>query len=115
VVEVGVAERGADQEPVELRLGQPVGSLEVDRVLGGQDEERIRRRMDRAADGDGALLHHLEQGRLGLGRGPVDLVGQHHVREHRAGAEGDLTGTGVVDRGARDITGKQVGGELDAA
>ena len=38
------------------------------------------------ADRDLALLHHLEQRALDLGRGPVDLVGEQEVREHRARA-----------------------------
>jgi len=40
------------------------------------DEERLLERVDRPADGDRVLLHGLEQGRLRLGGGPVDLVGQ---------------------------------------
>ena len=33
-----------EQEPVELRLGQRVGALVLDRVLGGGDQERVRQR-----------------------------------------------------------------------
>jgi hypothetical protein len=40
-----------------------------------------------AVDGDGALLHRLEQRRLGAGRCPVDLVSEHHGGEHRPGVE----------------------------
>ena len=43
--------------------------------------------VDRAADGDRVLLHRLEQGRLRLGRGPVDLVGQDDLREDRPALE----------------------------
>ena len=32
------------QEPVELRLGQLVGALVLDRVLGGRDDERVGQR-----------------------------------------------------------------------
>ena len=39
----GVAEVDPHREPVELRLGQRVGAVELDRVLGGDDEERARR------------------------------------------------------------------------
>ena len=52
------------------------------------------------ADGDLALLHHLEQRRLHLGRGPVDLVGEQEVAEH--GAQLGVEGARVrpVDPGA---------------
>ena len=43
-----------------------------------------------AVDRDLALLHRLEQRGLGLGRRPVDLVGQQQVGEDRALAEGQL-------------------------
>src|SRR5581483_3228356 len=58
------------------------------------------------------LGHDLEQRRLDLGRGPVDLVGQHDVGEH--GAELDLEGLRrrLVDPGADEVGGDQVGGEL---
>ena len=49
----------------------------------------------RAVDGDLALLHRLEQRRLGLRRGPVDLVGEHDVGEQRARAG---SGTCSVER-----------------
>ena len=53
--------------------------------------------------------------RLGLGRRPVDLVGQHEVGEHRALAELEPSRRRVEHDGARDVGGQQVGGELDAA
>ena len=76
-----------EEEAVELRLGQRVGALHLDRVLRGQDEERSRQRVADRADGHGLLLHGFEQRRLGLGRGAVDLVGQHEVGEDRPGLE----------------------------
>ena len=45
-----------------------------------------------------ALLHDLEQRRLGLGRGAVDLVAEHDVGEHRAALELELAVSLVVDR-----------------
>ena len=68
--ELGVARRDVDdelqQEPVELRLGQRVGALVLDRVLRRGDEERVGQRPGDAVGRDLALLHRLEQGRLGL-------------------------------------------------
>ena len=84
-----VADRRAQQEAVELGLGQRVGALVLDRVLGGDHEERPGERVGHAVGGDLALLHGLEQRGLGLGRRPVDLVGQDQVGEDRAGPEGE--------------------------
>ena len=82
-----VAERDADHEAVDLRLGQRVGALELDRVLRGEHEERARELVSVQVDGDRALLHALEQPRLRLGRRAVDLVDEHDVGEDRAGPE----------------------------
>ena len=65
-----------------------------------------------ALDGDLALLHGLEQGRLRLGRGPVDLVGQQEVGEHRPLPEPERPLLLLVDQLADDVGGHQVGGEL---
>ena len=97
--------------------GSGIGPLLLDRVLSGHDEERLLEPVDRAADRDRVLLHGLEQGRLGLGRGAVDLVGQHDLREDRARLElEDAAAVGQLhdDVGADDVGGHQVGRELDA-
>jgi thioredoxin reductase (NADPH) len=60
------------------------------------------------------LLHRLEERRLDLGRGPVDLVGEEEVREHRALAGDELPGLLLVDHGPDQVGGQQVGRELDA-
>ena len=110
---VGVADRGLHQEPVELGLGQPVGAGLLDRVLGGDHHERPADLVRHAVDGDPALLHHLEQRRLGLRRGAVDLVGEHDRGEDRAGVELEGALLLVVDRHAGDVGRQQVGRELD--
>ena len=46
----------------------------------------VGQRVGHAVDGHVALGHRLEQRRLRLGRGPVDLVDQQDVGEHRARA-----------------------------
>ena len=65
------------------------------------------------------LLHRFEQCRLGLGRGAVDLVGQHQVGEDRALAGTRSAAPPVAvfahDLRADDVGGHQVGRELDAA
>lgn len=103
-----------EEEAVQLGFRQGVRALVLDRVHGGGDEERLRQDARRAVDGDLALLHGFEEGGLGLGRGPVDLVREEQVGEDRAVLEGELGGAGVVDERAGDIAGHQVRGELDA-
>ena len=63
------------------------------------------------------LLHRLQQRRLRLRRGAVDLVGQHEVGEDRPGLElGSCAARRLLDEdvGADDVGGHQVGRELDA-
>ena len=92
-----VADEDLEHEPVDLGLGQGVRALGLDRVLGGQDEERVGHLEGLAADRHLALLHHLEQGALDLGRRAVDLVGEQQVREDRAERGAELAGLLVVD------------------
>ncbi len=112
---VRVADRHAGGEAVPLCLGQGVGALHLDRVLGGDHHERRAERVGLAVDGDLVLLHALQQRRLGLRRGPVDLVADDDVGEHRAGPELEGLGLAVVDGDPGDVAGQQVRGELDAA
>ena len=48
------------QEPVQLRLGEPVGAVHLDRVLRGHHEERPGYRMPDPVDGDEPFLHDLQ-------------------------------------------------------
>ena len=103
-----------EQEAVALGLGQAVDTLGLDRVLGGEHEERVGQGMTAPGDGDLFLGHRLEQGRLHLGRGPVDLVGEHEVGEDRAALDVERLGARPPHPGAGDVAGHQVGGELQA-
>ena len=115
LLEGRVADQQLEHEPVELRLGQRVGALVLDRVLGRDDDERVGQRPALALDGHLPLLHRLEQRRLRLRRRAVDLVGQEQVGEDRT-----LRGTGTTPSAtsriglAGDIGRHQVGGELHA-
>ena len=60
------------------------------------------------------LLHRFEQGRLGLRRGAVDLVGQQQVAEKRPGRKLKGCRVGAEDVRADDVGRHQIGGELDA-
>ena len=61
-------------EPVDLRLGEGVRPLGLDRVLRRHHQERIRRSERLLADRHLVLLHDLEQGGLDLRGCSVDLV-----------------------------------------
>ena len=61
------------------------------------------------------LLHRLQQRRLGLGRGAVDLVGEQQFGEDRPAGQGEGRGLEVEQIGADDVARHQVRGELDAA
>ncbi len=96
-----VIDEHLQHEPVDLRLGQRVGPVGLDRVLRRHHQERVGQRVGLAADGDLALLHGLEQRALDLGRGTVDLVGQDQVGEDRTERHLELAELLVVDPRAR--------------
>jgi hypothetical protein len=111
---VRVAHGDLHEEAVELCLGQRIGAVHVDRVLRGDDHERPGDGVGPSVHGDPPLLHHLQQCRLGLGRGAVDLVAVHEVAEDRTPVELELVDRLVVDGDPCDVRGQQVRGELDA-
>ncbi len=60
------------------------------------------------------FLHRLEQRRLGLWRGAVDLVGEQQFAEDRPARERELAGLEVEQVRTQNIARQQIGGELDA-
>lgn len=108
-----VADLDVHEEAVELGFRQRVGAFLLDRVLCRHHQEQLWQVVGAAADRNLALGHGFEQRRLHLGRGAVDLVGQHQVMEDRALLEHEGAGLRTVDLGAGDVGGEQVGSELD--
>src|SRR5215211_3744984 len=108
-----VAERGLEEEAVELRLGEREGSLLLDRVLRREQQERRGQGPGDAVDGDLVLGHRLEQGRRGLRHRADDLVDQHDVGEDRPGAELEVALPLVENREARHVGRLQVRRALD--
>ena len=108
-----VADRHLHGEAVELRLGQRVGALVLDGILGRDGEERPLQLVALAVDRHLRLLHRLEQGRLSLRRGAVDLVDEQDVREHGPRPEAEPTLLLVVDVDTGDVRREQVGRELE--
>ena len=113
-VERRVADMQADEEAVQLRLGQRVRAGHVDRILGRQHHEDLGQVVADAIDADAEFLHALQQGRLGARRRPIDFVGQQDMGEYRAGAKFEVAGLLVVDGHAGDVGGQQVGRALQA-
>ena len=114
---IHVVEQQAEQEPIQLGLGERISAFEFNRVLAGQHEERLRQHAGGAQERDGVLLHGFEHGGLRFGRGAVDFVGEQNVGEHRAGLKDQLAlaGTGLLqDVRAENVAGHKVGRELDA-
>ena len=114
---IGEGDLDLEEEAIELRLWKGVGPLHLDGVLGRQHEKGQGQRVGGLADRHGALLHRLEERRLGLGRGAVYLVGQHQVGKDRSALELEATPAEIgVDQDVRpgDIRGHEIGRELDA-
>ncbi len=84
----------------------------LDRVLSGDHQEGLRQGIRVRIDRDLAFVHGLEQRRLGLGSGAVDLVGQQDVGENRSALELKLLLDGGVDRNTKNIRRQHVAGEL---
>jgi hypothetical protein len=110
----GIPDAYLEEEAIELRLGQGIRPLVLDRILRGEDREIARQCMALAVDGDRALLHRLEERRLRLRRRAVDLVAEQEVGEDRAVAEREAAFVRTEHARARDVGGHQVGRELHA-
>jgi hypothetical protein len=108
-----VAECRAQEEAVELRLGQRERPLVLDRVLGRDEKERVRQLTGDAVDRHLLLGHRLEQRRLRLRRRAVDLVHEDDVGEDRPGPELEAARLLVEDREPGDVGRLQVGRALD--
>ena len=108
-----IAEIEADQEPVELGLGQAGTSPRGPRGSGSRSTRNGGVRSYVVPSTETLPLgHRLQERRLGPRRGPVDLVGQDDLREDRAGPELELGRLRVEDRGAGDVRRQQVGRAL---
>ena len=105
--------RRRDGEAVELALDQREGAPLRVRVLGGDHHVGLREGPRLAVDADLALLHRLEERRLGAGRGAVQLVDEDDVGEDRSGPEVPAAGVGHEDRDAGDVGRQEVGMALD--
>ena len=65
-----------------------------------------------AFDGHLLFFHGFQQGALRLGAGPVDFIGQQHLRKDRPWVEHKCLFAALVDRNTRKVAGHEVRGEL---
>jgi len=112
---VRIGELQLHHETVHLRLGERVRPFLLDGVLGGQDHERLRKTVAPVAECHLPLLHGFEESGLHLRGGPVDLVRQHDIGEHRTPLDVELLTRRSPDAGPDDVRRHQVGGELQPA
>ena len=114
LVVLRIVDQHLEHEPVDLSLRQRVRPLRLDRVLRRHDKERLGYRICGVADRHLALLHHLEQRGLHLGRCAVDLVREQEVAEDRPelGVERPLPWS--VDTRPDEVRRDEIGRELDA-
>ena len=92
IVKRGIIDLDVEHEAVELGFRQRIGAFLLDRVLRGDDEERLGQVVGVLAGRDLTFLHGFEQGGLRLGRRAVDLVGQEDVGEDRPLDEAESRG-----------------------
>ena len=114
VVLTRIAERGPQEEAVELGFRERERALLLDRVLGREHEERVRELSRDPVDRHLLLRHRLEERGLRLRHGAVDLVDEEDVREHRAGPELEVAVALVEDGQPGHVRRLEVRRALDA-
>ena len=102
------------QEAVFLGLRQGIGALILDRVLRREDRKIGGQGIGLAIDGHVTFLHGLQQGALGLGGRPVDLVRQQEGREDGALHEGEGVFLHIEDVRPDDVGRHEVRRELNS-
>jgi hypothetical protein len=107
-----------EKETIKLCLGQRIRPFLIDRVLRRKNKERFTQFADLTASRDLFFLHGFQHRGLCLGRSTVDFVCQNEVSED--GASLKLKTALSVGRfhhevGAEDVSGHEVGRELNPA
>ena len=103
VLRLHVSHGQLDEEAVHLGLRERIRALELDGVLGGDDEEGGCEPVGLTFDGDLPLLHGLEQRGLSLRGRPVYLVGEEEVCEYRPLLKNELGLGEAPDPCAEDV------------
>src|SRR5262249_15113476 len=101
-------------KPIYLRLGQRVGALRLNGILGGHYQERLGNTVALAGDCDLSFLHHLEQRALHLRRSPVNLIGKEEIGEDGTQRRGKVTVFLVIDARSHQVRRHEVRRELNS-
>ena len=113
-----VGNNDLEEKAVKLGFGKRIGSLLLDRVLGGHDKKGRDQVTRDPPHRHRSLLHRLQQRRLALGRGPVDFIGEDELVENRSGTELERAMTGCLifhhHVRSRDIRRHEIGRKLNA-
>ena len=115
--EIGIADVDLHQEAVELGFGKGIGAFLLQRVLRGQNVERVGQVVAHAGDRDVAFLHGLQQCGLRARAGAVDFVGHQQLTEDRALDEAERAAAVLgffQNFRTHDVGRHEVGRELDA-
>ena len=102
-----------EDETVDLRLRQRICPFLFDRVLCGENQERIGHFEGLSRDGRLFLLHALQKGALHFRRRPVDLVRQHNICKHGSLLHRKAVFGRIVDAGSDYVRGKKIRRELN--
>ena len=84
------------------------------RVLRGYDEKWFGQGTGFPLCRHLSFLHCFQQGALRLGRGAIDLVGQHHLGEDRSRMKMEGAALPVEDRNAKNIRRQKIRSELES-
>lgn len=79
-----IANKDMEQEAIHLSFRQGIGAFLFDRILGGEDEEKMRQPMRLAGNSDLSFLHRFEQCGLRFGRSAIDFVSENEIAENGA-------------------------------
>ncbi len=102
-IAIGIIHHDVEQEAVQLRLGERVGSLLLDRVLRCHDEKKGRQGARLVTHTDLTFAHGFQERALHFCRCPIDFIGEDEVAEDRAWLKMKVTGLCAIDFGSCDI------------
>lgn len=104
-----------EKKAIKLGLGQGIGALHLDWVLGGKHEKKGWKRAAFFANGHSLLLHRFEEGALGFWGCAVDFVSKHDFSKDGAWPKFEVAHTRTLgdQSGAEDVGRHKVRGELD--
>ena len=110
-----VVDNDLEHETVHLGLGQGIGTLLLNGVLGSQHQKGGGQFKGVLPDGHLSLLHGLKQRALHLRWRTVDFIRQHKVGKHRAFLHLEGFFLLTINHRTYHVSGQQVRRKLDAA